>query len=181
MYIGILDYQPIIDTILEKAVDMETGEITDEELLEQVNALEMERLDKVENIALEYKNNCYMVDAIDQEIAKLQLRKKEMQEKNEKINKLLGLLLDYEKFETAKVKLSFRKSSSVELVNETAIPEKFKTRSLEININDVPEELRNKAIKENTKISKTEIGKELKAGNHVEGAVLITKKNLQVK
>ena len=110
MYIGILDYQPIIDTILEKAVDMETGEITDEELLEQVNALEMERLDKVENIALEYKNNCYMVDAIDQEIAKLQLRKKEMQEKNEKINKLLGLLLDYEKFETAKVKLSFRKS-----------------------------------------------------------------------
>lgn len=181
MYIGVLEYQPIIDEILEKAVDMETGEITDDFLLEQVNSLEMERLEKVENIALEYKNGSYMVDAIDQEIQKLQLRKKMIQEKNEKINKLLGLLLNHEKFETSKVKLSFRKSSSVEIVNETAIPEKFKKRSLEMNFDDVPKELRDKAIKDTTKVSKTEIGKELKAGNHVEGATLIIKKNLQVK
>ena len=104
MYIGILDYQPIIDTILEKAVDMETGEITDEELLEQVNALEMERLDKVENIALEYKNNCYMVDAIDQEIAKLQLRKKEMQEKNENGIKATKYVQDVAELKQVQVK-----------------------------------------------------------------------------
>jgi hypothetical protein len=68
-----------------------------------------------------------------------------------------------EKIETPLLKLSFRKSEAVEIVDEKSIPGQYKTERITIAI------------------SKTEIKDAIKKGFDVPGAQLITKKNLQIR
>ena len=101
-----------IDDSIMSLVDMETGEIEDEKRYDE---LQMERTKKVENIACYYKNLIAEADAIKEEEVNLTRRRKAVENKAERIKSLLAYALRGEKFESPKVRCSYRKAKSVQV------------------------------------------------------------------
>lgn len=101
-----------IDDAILSIVDMETGEIEDEKRFDE---LQMERTQKVENIGLLLKNTVAEAKAIKEEEANLAQRRKAVENKAERIKALLIYALKGEKFESPRLRCSYRKSKSVQL------------------------------------------------------------------
>lgn len=101
-----------IDASIIALVDGNTGEITDEEAYD---ALQMEREKKVENIGLYYKDCIAEAKAIKDEEAALAARRKTAENKAERLKNLLAYALRGQKFSTPRLKVSYRKSQTVEL------------------------------------------------------------------
>lgn len=101
-----------IDDAITSLVDMETGEIEDEK---RFDALRMERTKKIENIGCFYKNLVAEAKAMRDEEANLAQRRKAVENKAERIKNLLVYALKGEKFESPKVRCSYRKSKSVQV------------------------------------------------------------------
>lgn len=101
-----------IDSAIVSLIDEETGEVTDEEAFD---ALQMERDVKVENIGLYYKDLTAEAKAIKEEEASLAARRKSVENKAERLKKLLTYALQGQKFNSPRLKVSYRKSSTVEL------------------------------------------------------------------
>lgn len=101
-----------IDDAITSLVDMETGEIEDEQRFDE---LQMERGKKIENIGLYYKNLVAEAKAIRDEEASLAERRKAIENKAERMKNLLAYALNGERFETARIRCSYRKSSSIEV------------------------------------------------------------------
>lgn len=101
-----------IDSAIVSLIDAETGEISDEEAFD---ALQMERDKKVENIGLLLKNTVAEAKAIKEEEASLAARRKTAENKAERLKHLLDYALDGDKFSSPRLKVSYRKSSTVEL------------------------------------------------------------------
>ena len=145
----------------KRALDTETGEIVD---LEAIEALEMERDTKLENIGCWYKQLLAEADAIKAEKNAMAEREKVRRNKAESLKGFLGRYLDGKKFETAKVAMSFRKSEAVE----------FDAKC----IGDVPEEF----LKfKDPELDKVAVKKAIKAGETVPGCELVARQNLQIK
>ena len=147
-------------------VDLETGVIDEEKAQAFLEQLPLEREKKVESIALFIKNLESDVDGIDAEIKRLTERKKAKERKAENLKNYLTtsmLAFKENKFETARVVLSFRKSKSVVIENESAIEKKF--------------------IKEEIKYSfdKKAIKQAIESGETVPGASIKENQNLQIK
>lgn len=140
-----------------ECVDLETGEIIDEEKL---NGLEMEKEEKLENIALWIKNLKAEADMVKAEKDRLDKRIKACKNKAEQLTKLLTENLDGAKFKTSRVNITYRKSDRVEITNLESIPEDY--LKVEITAN------------------KTELKKLLKSGFEVDGAELVTTNNIQI-
>ena len=138
-----------IDKAITDLADPETGEITDFEALDN---LQMARDQKIENIACYYKNLVSDAEAIKAEKEALAARLKEY----------LSYALHGEKFSTPKCAVTFRKTTSVNVDNPSAAIEWAE-------LNGHKECIRYKA----PEISKSELGKVLKAGQEVPGAVLV--------
>lgn len=143
--------------ILE-CVDTESGEIIDEEKLEN---LELEKNDKLENIALWIKNLKAEAEMIKAEKKNLDARIKSCENKADRLTELLKKELGGDKFKTAKVDISYRKSERVEITDLSVIPVEFLTVT--------------------TSADKTEIKKLLKSGVEVKGAELVENNNMQIK
>lgn len=94
-----------IDSAIMGLIDPETGEITD---FDAFDALQIARDEKVENIALYYKNLTAEADAIKAEEQKLYERRKSIENKAANLFSYLKLSLNGEKFETTRVKCAFR-------------------------------------------------------------------------
>ncbi|MBQ7727258.1 MAG: siphovirus Gp157 family protein, partial [Clostridia bacterium] len=75
--------QGIEEALNKVVVDEETGEVTVTQDLEALEALQMQRDQKIENVALFYKNADAEAKAIAEEIKKLQARKKVLDNKCE--------------------------------------------------------------------------------------------------
>lgn len=101
-----------IDDSILSLVDMETGEIEDEKRFDE---LQMERRQKVENIGCYYKNLIAEAKAMRDEETTLAQRRKAIENKAERIKNLLAYALRGEKFESPKVRCSYRKSKSVQV------------------------------------------------------------------
>jgi hypothetical protein len=101
-----------IDSAITALIDNETGEVTDEEAFD---ALQMERDVKVENIGLYFKDLTAEAKAIKEEEASLAARRKAVENKAERLKHLLDYALNGDKFSTPRLKVSYRKSSTVEL------------------------------------------------------------------
>lgn len=101
-----------IDSAIVSLIDEETGEVSDEEAFD---ALQMERDAKVENIGLYYKDLAAEAKAIKEEEASLAARRKSVENKAERLKKLLTYALQGQKFSSPRLKVSYRKSSTVEL------------------------------------------------------------------
>lgn len=156
-----------IDAAILACIDTETGEICD---LERLEELQIERDKKIENVALYIKQLNAEADALAAEEKALKERKQAKQAKAARYSEWLGQALAGKEFETAKVRLSFRKSERVEFEDDFAVQEYCEKNNLD------------QCLKyKRPDINKTEIGKLLKAGQIIPGAVLTENQNLQIK
>lgn len=148
-----------INSALLECVDEETGEIID---LERLNELLMERDTKIEKVALWIKNLDADATAIKAERDALDKRMKSAESKAKSLREWLKNALKCKPFETAKVRVSFRKSEQTE-VDESVLDKKWCMEK----ITYTPD--------------KTAIKNAIKAGQTVDGAELVVKQNIQIK
>ena len=111
-----------INQAIMDCVDEETGEIVD---IEKLNDLHMQFDDKVENIACFIKNLLSDAKAIKEEENNLASRRKSYENKAKSLKKYLSDTLNGQKFKTAKVSISYRKSESVDIENMKDVPEEY--------------------------------------------------------
>ena len=164
----------------EYMVDPETGELLDEESFNaKFDEIQMALSDKIENSMCFYKNLQSDIDAFKVEEKNLAQRRKVKENlanrvKN-RIDKYVTMQFTDEqgnvdkdslnkwKFESPRVKLSYRKSDSVEVYDINSLPKEY--------------------IKENIELSadKSSLKKAIKNGEKINGATLVTNLNMQVK
>lgn len=156
-----------IDVAITSLVDQETGEILD---YEAFAALSMEREQKVEGMALWYKDLCAEAAAIKAEVDNLNKRKKDCETKAENLKKYLLEMLGGEKFKTARVACSFGTSTSVQIADEAEFVQKM----------EMGQHYEFLTYKDPT-VNKAEVTKALKAGQTVEGAELVKSKYITIK
>ena len=145
-------------------VDDETGEVIFDD--EEIKRLEGAFEEKVDNIACYIKSLNALSDSIKAEKQALDERLKSNDKKAESLKKFLVMSLemrDMKKFESARNKLSFRKSTSVVINEDAVLPTKY--------VKTVVTE----------KVDKKAIGDALKNGEVVEGCYLKESNNLQIK
>ena len=150
-----------IDEAILKLVDEETGEVVDIEALE---ALEMERDKKVSNIACWIKQLDAEAEAIKAEKKKLADRQSAKENKAKALRAFLARVLNGEKFEDARCKVSYRRSESVEVAED-------------LDFNYIPDEY----IKVAKSIDKTAIKDSIKAGHTYKGVQLVQNTSVIVK
>lgn len=148
-----------IRDFLEENVDPETGEILN---LDMLGALELERSAKLEGYALTVKNIRADIEAIKAEEDTLKDRREHLQRTAKRLEEVLAEELNGEKFITPRVQITHRKTSAVEVLNIAVLPEKF---------------LRFKAPEPD----KTAIKNAIKAGEKVDGAVVVEKLSMTIK
>lgn len=153
-----------IDDSILSLVDMETGEIEDEKRFDE---LQMERKQKVENIGCYYKNLVAEAKAMKDEETTLAQRRKAVENKAERIKNLLAYALRGEKFESPKLRCSYRKSKSVQ-VDDGFIA------WAQVHADDLL------TYKEPTP-NRTAIKEALADGREIEYAEIVTNESLQVK
>ena len=150
---------------MDLASALEEGEITPE--LENsliINQTELQ--DKAINYAYVIRTVEIDVDAIDEELKRLQAIKKA---KNNVIDRMKESVVNamgiygIEKISTPTLNLSLRKSEIIEIVNESQLPDGFKTQKITFT----PDKTRMKQC--------------IKDGDDVPGAVLSVNYNLQIK
>jgi uncharacterized protein with FMN-binding domain len=149
-----------INKELLECIDFETGEIID---IKKFDALQIDRNDKLENVALWYKNLLSEAQAFRAEKDVFAEKQKRAESKAESLKNYLDSALNGSKFETVKVNISYRKSTSVDVLDIDSLPEQYR--------------------KEVTTVSadKIEIAKALKVGEVVTGAELVENQNIQIK
>lgn len=144
-------------------IDEETGAIDGMDTVEELQGSIEE---KGESVALYIKELEAFAEDIKAEEKKLKERREQAERKAEYFKTYLAACLDgaeLSKLETARVRVSFRKSVSVDIVDETALPLEFLK------------------IVEDVKIDKTAIKKAINSGVEVSGAVLKNNRSLQIK
>lgn len=156
-----------IDQAIESLVDQETGEIQDWSAFEQ---LQMERDQKIENIACWYKNLLAEAKAIRQEELALEARRHGLEAMAEKRKMWLRDALCGQKFETAKCVVSFRKTTSVNVTDASAVA-KWAEESGNADL----------VTYAAPKISKNDLAKLLKDNVEVPGAELVSGLSMGVK
>lgn len=148
-----------IDQQILDCIDAETGEIFDAEAFEQ---LALKRDAKIENACLWIKNLNAEIKALKAEKDAFAQRLKAAENKRESLKKYISEYLAGNKFETAKVKVSFRKSESLEISEGAIIPEEY----LKYKEPDIDRAGLKKAIKE---------------GQAFDGVSIIENSNIQIK
>lgn len=152
-----------LESGFEKFIDTETGEFDEQNFNDELGNLELAKNEKIENIGLLIKNLTSDINDLKAEEGTLAGRRKTKENKINFLKNILSNILNYEKFETSKIVLSFRKSEQVQIADVDNLPKKFLTEKVSISPN------------------KTEIKKAIKSGQKVQGAELITVQNLQIK
>ena len=145
---------------IEFGCDPETGEIIDTAAME---ALEMARDEKIENICLYIKDLKAEAVALDNEKKALEARKAAAEKKSDSLSRYLQAMLDGEKFKTARCAVSYRKTQAVNIVDETLIPNEY----LRFKTTSAPD--------------KTAIKDAIKAGKDVPGAMLEERQSMTIK
>lgn len=154
---------------LMEAID--NDELPEEAIADTLEAVTGEIEDKADNIACMLKSLDAEIVAIRAEEICLAERRKVKENAKERIKQylsdmLLGIGID--KVETARNKITFRKSESVE------VDESFVQWAWENHKDDL-------LTFTDPKANKTEIKKALKAGAEIEGARIVSSQNIQIK
>lgn len=139
------------------------GEITEEDM-QMLNELEIAKNDKLEGygvIIREMKSEIDECDAEMKRIKEIADRKKNAMERLKKSLQEFMIGNEIDKFESVKVKLSFRKSQSLEIEEDAIIPEDL------MRIKKEPD--------------KTAIKEFIVNGGELQGVHLLDKKNIQIK
>lgn len=140
-------------------IDEETGEILN---ADQLDAIQLARDEKLEQLGLWVKDLNALAEAIKKEKDALAKRERVVKNQAESVKEYLGYILNGETFKTPKVAYSWRKSTAVEVQDAARIPAEY-------------------LIEQEPKINKAGIKADLKQGYNVPGAVLVEHINLQIK
>ena len=140
-------------------IDNETGEIID---TDKLNELQIAKDEKIENLALWYKDLLAEATALKEEKEAFAEREKAAKNKAESIKNYLSYALNGENFKTTRCALSFRKSEKTVIDDIYSIPEKFLKYA-------------------EPKADLTEIKKAIKNGEEINGAHLEEAQNIQIK
>ena len=149
-----------IDQGILACIDLDTGEVIDPDRLE---SLQMERSQKIENVACWIKNLLSDAEAIKAEKDALADREAKCRKKAEDLKKWLGMALEGQKFSTARCAVSFRKSTKLEVLDADCIPKELMVETV------------------TTKPDANAIKELLKNGHEVSGCRLIENQNVQIK
>ena len=103
-----------IDQAIMECVDFETGEVFDPEHLD---ALQMERTAKLENVACWVKNLMADAKAIREEEKALASRRQRIEKRIGSLEKWLTNALQGQKLSTAKADVSFRRSEGLDIID----------------------------------------------------------------
>lgn len=144
-------------------VNEETGEITNFDAVEALNA---QFEDKAESVACYIKNLTAFVADLKTEEDALAARRKTAERRVDSVKKYLTSCMESvgkDKVETAKARISFRKSVQVQIDDEKALPADYTTTTVTV------------------KPDKTAIKKAIQAGQDVTGASLVENRNIQIK
>lgn len=152
-----------LDALERIELDEETGEILGGLELDEIEA-KLE--DKAESVACFIKDRRAFAETLKAE-------ERALKERRERVEKKVDWLTDYlsnclfaagkDRVETPRALVSFRRSESVYIADESVLPEEYVT------------------VKVERKPDKTLIKKALKSGEAVAGAELISKQNIQIK
>ena len=160
---NLYDIDQAIEAAFEDAIDMETGEIVNEEAYKALDSLQMEFDKKAEGVLLWIKNLSAEAESLKKEKQAFESRQKAAEKKAESLVHYIAGVLNGKKFKTDRVEVRWRKSESVEYCGDVLKLPKECIREKEPEIN------------------KAALKKLLKEGNAIEGAQLVTKQNIQIK
>ena len=146
--------QDILDCI-----DLETGEIADPERLKQ---LQIDRHEKLRNIAFVALNAAADANAYEEQEKKFAARKKAAKATVEWAKATLARELNGEKMKEAEFSISYRKSETVEVTDLAAVPNEY-------------------LIEQAPKLDKAGIKAAIKGGAIIEGASIVEHRNIQIK
>ena len=135
-----------------------------EGLDDTLESIELAVADKLEGYAMVIKNIQSDIDGLKAEEKRLSDRRKAMENNVERMKQAMRdalLTVEGNRLKTDKFTFSFRKSTSVQITDETLIPPQF--------------------IETETKVVKTDIAKMLKDGAQIPGASLVENQSLQIK
>lgn len=138
--------------------DEETGEVLD---VQKFDAMQMALEDKLEGIGCYIKNLEAEAAALKTEEQAFAARRKRAENKAASLKNYLAGYLQGCPFETLRVKVSFRKSESLEVAEGAVVPEEF--------------------LKYTVAVDKTELKKAVKSGLVLDGVQLVQKNNIQIK
>lgn len=141
----------------ELDIDEETGEITNVDDLDQ---LQIQRDEKVENVALYIKNLLSDAEAYKKEKESFAKKERQAKRKADNLKQYLARNLNGEKFKSDRVTIGYRKSESVSILDITALPEDLQRVDISAD--------------------KMAIKKRLKAGETIPGAVLEIKEGITI-
>lgn len=143
---------------IENCVDYETGEID----VERLDALNIEKQEKIHNIGLWIKDLKAEAKALKEEKDVFTKRQKAVENKAQSLTRYLESCLNGETFKDTDLVISYRKSTSVDLAEDfESNDERFVTYDVKYN--------------------KSEIKKIIQSGEQVKGAQLVEKQNMQIK
>lgn len=149
------------------AIDEETGEIRDNETLEQLETeLKNALVNKSEGIIKVIRNQESDLEMVTAEIERLTNLKNKIKKELENFKSYIKFnmkKMDIKKIETSLGNISLRQSTATEIYDETSLPKEF----LKEKITYTP--------------SKTEIKKAIENGQEVKGARLIVNTSLTIK
>jgi vacuolar-type H+-ATPase subunit I/STV1 len=148
-----------INEAILSCIDLESGEIIDEAALE---ALQMQRDEKLENVGLWIKNLAAESSAMAAEIKALTDRKRAKENKTESLMEYLRSALHGERFDTPRISVSWRKSEVVNIEDGAILPDEY-------------------LVPVAPRADKTLLKKALKEGAEICGVELISKQNIQIK
>ena len=154
-----------IDEILtEMNKQAEANEGVYEDYLDQtLETLGLELESKRESWLLWIKNRDSLALALKKEEGQLRERRQAIEREIERSKNWYGNFFPEEKFETAKVKLSYRKSEGLKVLDELAIPANY---FIEKSI---------------CTLDKITLKNDIKAGKKIEGAIIETRSNMSIK
>lgn len=144
--------------ILE-CIDMETGEIIAPEKLE---ALQMDKHEKLRNIGFVYLNAMADAKAYEEQEKKFTARKKAAKATADWAKATLARELNGEKMKEAEFSISYRKSETVEIADLNSVPDEF-------------------LAPQPPKIDKVGLKKAIKGGAVIDGVTVTEKKNIQIR
>lgn len=140
-------------------IDMETGEIIAPEKLE---ALQMDKHEKLRNIAFVALNAAADAKAYEEQEKKFAARKRAAKATVEWAKATLAAELGGKKMKEPEFTISYRKSEAVEVADEAAVPDEFR-------------------IQQPDKIDRAALKAALKNGAVIAGAQIVERQNIQIK
>ena len=143
--------------------DPETGEIinNEAEIMSLAEELKEKRDDLADYLADKRTELKGLESILGEEIKRLQERKKSLARQQDNLIKTIDFLLEGEKLKTLHHTFSYRKSESVDIIEEGDIPPEF--------------------IDFKPTVKMSELKKAIKAGQEIKGAILVEKISLSVR